>query len=106
MLRTNLKNYGANLPDKMDNWLKLIESDEYEAMKTIASGEEGTSNNKEDSQSEMSEFEGADRNAEVIPKMHCEESVRPRCERVPKTYCEQRAVQLSLPQSLFTTKAN
>ena len=38
MLRTNLNKYGVILPEKMGGWLKLIEPDEYDDMKEIASG--------------------------------------------------------------------
>ena len=39
MLRTNLKNYGLQLQERLDGWVRLFDVNEWDLMKTIASGD-------------------------------------------------------------------
>lgn len=103
MLRTNLRNYGVSLPDKMDSWLKLVEPDEYQPMKLIASGAGRAESNKTPpTDHEDSSDEGSEQSTQ-------EESVgnvgAPEC--TPAQYPVEH-MELCLPRSLLTTpiKAN
>lgn len=39
MLRGNLKNYGIQLQERLDGWVRLFDVNEWDLMKTIASGD-------------------------------------------------------------------